>query len=57
MTMETTSFEYVLCCVLVPVALFFAYLAGKCDMFNVVCMMFRERAKELAEALDDNKEE
>ena len=50
-----TDFENVLCCILIPLVYVLAYLAGKCDFLNVVCLMMQEQMKKLEEALKDDK--
>lgn len=39
---------------LIMVTLVFTYLAGKCDFLHVVCLMMREYAKKLEEAIKDD---
>ena len=51
-----TTFEIVFLCLTIPLVYVFAYLAGKCDFLNVVCLMMQERAKKLEEALKDDQE-
>lgn len=42
-----TEFEYVLACLMIPVAYVLIYIAGKHDFLNLVCRMLEEKAKEL----------
>ena len=49
-------FETVFLCLTIPLVYVFAYLAGKCDFLNVVCLMMRERAKQLEEAIKDDQD-
>lgn len=39
---------------LVMATLVLAYIAGKCDSLNIVCLMMQERAKKLEEAIKDD---
>ncbi len=50
-----TDFETVVICLLIPVAYVFAYIAGKCDFLNVVCLMMAEYTKKMQEALKDDE--
>ena len=49
-----TVFETVFLCLTIPLVYVFAYLAGKCDFLNVVCLMMQEHAKKLEEAIKDD---
>lgn len=48
-----TTFETVFLCLTIPLVYVFAYLAGKCDFLNVVCLMMQKWAKDTEEALKD----
>ena len=50
-----TAFEAAFLCLMIPLVHVFAYLAGKCDFLNVVCLMMQERAKKLEEAIKDDQ--
>ena len=50
-----TVFETVFLCLTIPLVYVFAYLAGKCDFLNMVCLMMQERAKKLEEAIKDDQ--
>ena len=57
------TFETVLCCVLIPIVIVLAYIAGKNDFLEMICEMLEEKAKELEERrydkyyyLRDNRE-
>ena len=40
---------------LVMATLVLAYIAGKCDFLNVVCLMMQDHAKKLEEAIKDDQ--
>ena len=40
-----TTFEIILCCLVVPVAYILIYIAGKYDILNIVCNMLAENVK------------
>ena len=44
-----TNFETVLCCIMIPVVIVLAYIAGKNDFLEMICEMLEEKAKELEE--------
>lgn len=43
-------FETIVACIFVLAAFTLTYQAGKCDLLNVMCLMFAKKAKELEEA-------
>jgi hypothetical protein len=42
-----TDFEYVLCCLLIPVVYVTTYIAGRYDILGQVCRALEEKVKEL----------
>jgi len=42
-------FETLVCCLMIPIAYVFIYIAGKYDLLFIVSRMLEEKAKELEE--------
>lgn len=48
-----SEFEYVLCCLLIPVIYVLIYIAGKYDILSLICKMLEEQVKKYKENEDD----
>ena len=40
------EFEYILCCLLIPLVYVTTYIAGKYDLLFIICKMLEEKLKE-----------
>ena len=49
-----TDFEYIIGCLLIPVAYVLVYIAGKYDFIGLLCQMLEEKAKEMEKAMKDD---
>lgn len=49
-----TTFEQLICCLLIPIEYVLIYIAGKYDFIGLVCRMLEEKTKELEAKKDDS---
>lgn len=51
-----SEFEYILACLLIPIAYVVIYIAGKYDLIALICKMLERKCKEYLERNDGEEE-